>query len=69
MNAFFENKFWVYVFVVLAILSIIGISFAVVNLEQKSDLCALNGGTLIETVKGYSCVKVEKIDLKKAQEK
>ena len=69
MNTFFEEKFWGYVFIVLAILSAIGIGFAIVKFEQNSDLCTANGGTVIETPRGYSCAKVEKIDLRKAQEK
>ena len=69
MNTFFEDKFWGYAFVALAILSVIAISFAIINFEKNSDLCASNGGTMIETPKGYSCVKMEKIDIKKAQNK
>ena len=53
----------------LAILSAIGIGFAIVKFEKNSDLCTANGGTVIETPRGYSCAKVEKIDLRKAQEK
>ena len=69
MNTFFEEDFWGYVFIVLAILSAIAIGFAIVKFEQNSDLCTANGGTVIETPRGYSCAKVEKIDLRKAQEK
>jgi hypothetical protein len=67
MNTFFEEDFWGYAFVTVAILSVIAISFAIINFEKNSDLCASNGGTMIETPKGYSCVKIEKIDIKKAQ--
>jgi len=69
MNTFFEEEFWGYVFVVLAALSAVAIWFAIVKFEQNSDLCTANGGTVIETPRGYSCAKVEKIDLRKAQEK
>jgi len=69
MNTFFEEEFWGYVFVVLAILSAVAIGFAIVKFEQNTDLCTANGGTVIETPRGYSCAKVEKIDLRKAQEK
>ncbi len=69
MNTFFEENFWGYFFIVLAILSAIGIGFAIVKFEKNSDLCTANGGTVIETPRGYSCAKVEKIDLRKAQEK
>lgn len=69
MNTFFEEEFWGYVFVVLAVLSAVAIGFAIVKFEQNSDLCTANGGTVIETPRGYSCAKVEKIDLRKAQEK
>jgi L-asparagine transporter-like permease len=69
MNTFFEEQFWGCVFIVIAILSVIAIGFAMVKFEQNSDLCTSQGGTLIETSKGYSCAKVEKIDLRKAQEK
>ena len=67
MNAFFEEEFWGYVFVVLAILSAIAIGFAIVKFEQNSDLCTANGGTVIQTPRGYSCVKVEKIQLKESE--
>ena len=69
MNTFFEEDFWGYVFIVLAILSAIAIGFAIVKFEKNSNLCTANGGTVIETPRGYSCAKVEKIDLRKAQEK
>jgi hypothetical protein len=69
VNTFFEEDFWGYAFVTLAILSAIAIGFASINLEKNIDLCASNGGTMIETPKGYSCVKMEKIDIKKAQNK
>jgi len=69
MNTFFEEDFWGYFFIFLAILSAIGISFAIVKFEKNSNLCTANGGTVIETPRGYSCAKVEKIDLRKAQEK
>ena len=68
MNTFFEEEFWGYVFVVLAVLSAIAIGFAIVKFEKNSDLCTSQGGTVIETPRGYSCVKLEKINLK-AQEK
>jgi hypothetical protein len=64
MNAFFKEEFWGCVFVVLAILSAIAIGFTIVKFEQNSDLCTANGGTVIETPRGYSCVKVEKVQLK-----
>ena len=67
MNTFFEEDFWGYFFIFLAILSAIGISFAIVKFEKNSNLCTANGGTVIETPRGYSCAKVEKIDLIKAQ--
>jgi hypothetical protein len=64
MNTFFEEEFWKYLFIVIAALSIIGVGFAAINFEKNSDLCASNGGTMIETPKGYSCVKLEKVKLK-----
>jgi hypothetical protein len=64
MNTFFEEKFWGYAFVALAILSIIAIGFATINFEKNSNLCASNGGTMIETANGYACVKLEKVKLK-----
>jgi hypothetical protein len=69
MNTFFEEQFWGFVFIVIAILSAIAIGFSIVKFEKNSDLCTSQGGTVIETPRGYSCAKVEKIDLRKAQEK
>ena len=36
MNTFFEEEFWGYVFVVLAILASVAIGFAIVKFEQNS---------------------------------
>ena len=65
MNRFFEEQFWGYFFVILAVLSFIGIYFAIVQFEKNSDLCTSKGGTIIETPQGYSCAKIEKIELRK----
>ena len=69
MNTFLEEDFWKYAFITLAILSVIAISFVIINFEKNSALCTSNGGTMIETPRGYSCVKIEKVDIRKAQEK
>ena len=60
----FDEDFWGYAFIVLLVLSIIGISFAMYRYEVNSNLCKEKGGYIVELSDGYSCVKLEKIKLK-----
>lgn len=64
MNFYEEESFWKWFFVILAALSVIAIGFAIIQFEKNSDLCASKGGTVIDTPRGYSCVKLEKVELK-----
>lgn len=59
MNTFFEESFLGYFFISLAVLSVIGIGFAIIKFEQNSNLCTARGGYVVELTTGYVCAKLE----------